>query len=135
MTPYAYTLLDANRNTRVFPTLGEAVRFLIDKGYPPAKAADMEGECSLRAHAVASDPQSVDLSPYLERTPVDEAAIRAELAKAVADSHAEYVKRWPHGRTGPRFSGDHMLCESSSEELERMIQCEIARRGWRWKAV
>ncbi len=133
MTPFVYTL--GRHDPLLFPTLDSVVRYLIANEHSPYRYRDRWSNV-LRARVEGmSEPQEVDLSAYMEQRPVDEAAARAEMNVAVANSYAEYQKRWPHGRTGPRFSGDHMLCESSPEELEGILACEIERRSWKWKAL
>ncbi len=132
MTPYAYSFRDLCRDTHVFPNLESAVRSLIDKGFRASSA--QSGDHPVEAH-VADGSQPADLTPYVERIPVDEAALRGELMQKVADDRAEYTKQYPHGRTGLRMSGDNWLCEASPDELERILRREIEARAWRWKTL
>ncbi len=133
LIPYAYSVYFGYRNTPVFPTCDDVIRYLIKEGPSPS-------ECYYKnpvlAHVAGhDDPMEYSISNYLEQRPVDEVKIREELAAAVTRSRAEYNKQWLNGRTGPRFSGDYMLCECRPEELERMVQEEIARRSWHWKEI
>ncbi len=132
MTPYAYSFRDLCRDTHVFPNLESAVMALINKGFPASRAQD--GDHPVEAHVVEGS-QPADLTSYVERIAIDEAVVRAELVQRVADSRVAYEKTFPHGQTGRRMSGDHYLCESSPEELERILAREIERRAWRWRTL
>lgn len=123
MTPYAYTL--GRDRPLLFPTLDAVARYL-DRW-----------DNDLRAHiAGVKEPQEVDLSLYVERVTVDEAALRVELMVRVADDRARFEKVYPHGRPpGARCSGDHWLCEYSIEELAGILARQIERRSWKWKEL
>ncbi len=133
MTPYAYTI--GRDRPRLFPTLDAVVSYLIAENATPAIFLHSWNH-TVRAHVAGTDETpEVDLKPYMVQVPVDEAPLRAELMVRVADDRAEFEKTYPHGRTGVRCSGDHWLCESNQEELERMLAREVERRSWQWKPL
>ncbi len=134
MTPYAYTL--GRDRPMLFPTLDAVVRYLIAEGATAATFLNRWNH-SLRAHVAGTvENPDIDLTPYMVQAPIDEALLRAELMVRVADDRAEFEKAYPHGRgTERRMSGSNWLCESSPEELERILAREVERRSWKWKPL
>lgn len=134
LVPYVYRIQFRWEGVPLlFPTLDAAVQYLIENEYSASRCLD---DCPVYAHVAGSqDGIPVDLTPYIKTIPVNEAALRAELAQKVEDSREDYARAYPNGRIkGHSLSGEmRYLCEKSGEELEGMLRNEVLRRSRQWK--
>ena len=130
MTPYAYTL--RSYSDRCFPTLENAVRYVILQGYAPHLCL---GYSPIIAHYPDCTSDCASVEEYLEEIPVDLPLVEAEIDAAITVSRERYEQEYPTPEDkayerSHRFSGCGWFHETDRAE---MIQSKVNSLKWKWK--